>query len=84
MRVPSARNIAAKLAVLQVVLLATSLMGPALGVVPLPIEEVAAAPAGTGPHPQRHQPVRHGRHHDHACAASAFTLELWFKRAAGE
>ena len=55
-------------------------MGPALGVVPLPIEEVAAARQAP-PSPQRHQPVRHIR-----CGAtasvrsSAFTLELWFKR----
>ncbi len=78
MRVPSARNIAAKLAVLQVVLLATSLMGPALGVVPLPIEEARAA-AGTGLDLNgTNQHVTFGA--APGLGASAFTLEIWFKR----
>ncbi len=80
MRVPSARNIAAKLAVFQVVLLATSLIGPALGVVPfkLPIAEVRAA-AGTGLDLNgTNQHVTFGV--APGLGATAFTLEIWFKR----
>ncbi len=53
-------------------------MGPALGVVPLPIEEVAAA-AGTGLDLNgTNQHVTFGA--APGLGASAFTLEIWFKR----
>ena len=79
---PSARRIAAWLAVLQVGLLTASLIGPAVGPFKLPVAEVQAAPAGTA--------LTLNGSSQYATVgttstlrSSSFTLELWFKRAAG-
>ena len=78
---PSARRIAAWLAVLQVSLLTASIIGPAVGPFAIPIEKAQAAGNtalqfdGTNDH------VTFGA--APALGASTFTVEAWFKWAGG-